>query len=73
MGTSTDEKIIALQEKVLFQEDAIQNLDGVIRKQYDLIDALSRRLKTLEEKLDMLQEELENQPATIVDEKPPHY
>jgi len=73
MTTSTEEKIIALQEKVLFQEDAIQNLDGVIRKQYDLIDALTRRLKTLEEKLDMLEDELENQPATLVDEKPPHY
>ena len=73
MASSTDEKIIALQEKTLFQEEAIQNLDSVIRKQYDLIDALTRRLKTLEEKLDMLQEELENQPATIVDEKPPHY
>jgi len=73
MAASTDEKIIALQEKTLFQEEAIQNLDSVIRKQYDLIDALTRRLKTLEEKLDMLQEELENQPATIVDEKPPHY
>jgi len=73
MTTSIEEKIIALQEKALFQEDAIQNLDSVIRKQYDLIDALTRRLKTLEEKLDMLQEELENQPTTIVDEKPPHY
>jgi len=70
---STDQKIIALEEKILFQEDNIHKLDEVVRKQYDLIDALTRRIKSLEEKTDVLRDELENQPATITDEKPPHY
>lgn len=70
---STDQKIIALEEKILFQEDNIHKLDEVVRKQYDLIDALTRRIKSLEEKTDVLRDELGNQPATITDEKPPHY
>lgn len=70
---SHDSKIIALEEKILFQEDAIQKLDEVVRKQYDLIDALTRRIKSLEEKTDILRDELENPSATLTDEKPPHY
>lgn len=70
---TSDAKIIALEEKILFQEDTLNKLDEVVRKQYDLIDALTRRVKALEEKTDMLRDELENQPATLTDEKPPHY
>ncbi len=73
MGASTDEKIIALQEKAVYQEDAIQKLDDVIAQQYKVIDSLSRRLKELEEKMEALHDELEKQPATMADEKPPHY
>ena len=69
----TDEKIIALQERILYQEDALQKLDAVIAKQYQLIDTLTRRLKDVEEKMDMLQDELQKPPTTLADEKPPHY
>ena len=65
--------LTALEEKLLFQEDTIQKLDDVVRKQYDAIDRLTRRLKALEDKVNRLQEEVESQPATVVDEKPPHY
>ena len=47
---TSDAKIIALEEKILFQEDTLNKLDEVVRKQYDLIDALTRRVKALEEK-----------------------
>ncbi len=70
---SAEIRLINLEEKILFQEDTILQLDKVIRKQYDMIDTLTRRLKALEEKVEMLREEIESQPATITDEKPPHY
>jgi uncharacterized coiled-coil protein SlyX len=70
---SNDQNIIALEEKILFLEDNLHKLDEVVRKQYDLIDTLTRRIKSLEDKTDMLRDELEHQPATITDEKPPHY
>ena len=73
MNTSTDEKIIALQERILYQEYALQKLDEVITRQYQLIDTLTRRLKAVEEKMDMLEDELQKPPGTIADEKPPHY
>lgn len=71
----TPDDLIALEEKLLFQEDSLQKLDDVVRKQYDLIDGLARRLKALEEKINMLEDVLEgaelNGPPA--DEKPPHY
>jgi len=73
MAASVDEKIIALEEKALFKEDAIQKLDDVIARQYKVIDALSRRIKELEVKTESLQDEMEKQPVAVINEKPPHY
>ena len=73
MAASADEKIIALQERLLYQDDSIQKLDDVIARQYKLIDALTRRIKDVEDKMEMLQDALEKPPASISDEKPPHY
>lgn len=70
---SNDKKIIELEEKILFQEDAIQKLDEVVCKQYDLIDALARRMTSLEAKTDMLRDELGSPSTTLTNEKPPHY
>jgi len=73
MSTSLEQQIIELQERVLFQEDALQKLDTVITKQYSTIDALTRRIKQLEDKLDAVRDELQRQPFSPADEKPPHY
>jgi SlyX protein len=73
MASSTEEKIIVLQEKILYQEDTLQKLDEVIARQYQLIDTLTRRLKEVEDKMDMLQDAMDKTPASIADEKPPHY
>jgi SlyX protein len=70
---NADQRLTTLEEKILFQEDTIQKLDAVIAKQYKLIDALARRVSTLENKTQLIEEEMQSQPATITDEKPPHY
>ena len=70
---SPEEKIIALEEKSIFQEDAIQKLDDVIARQYRVIETLARRLKLLEDKVDGMRNEIDRQPANTFDEKPPHY
>jgi SlyX protein len=68
-----DQRLTALEEKILFQEDTIQKLDAVIAKQYKVIDALARRVSALEDKTQLIEEEMQSQPATLADEKPPHY
>lgn len=73
MAASTEEKIITLQERILYQEDALQKLDDVIAQQYKIIDTLTRRVKDVEDKMEMLQDALDKTPASIADEKPPHY
>lgn len=69
-----ENRLIDLEEKILFQEDALQKLDAVIARQYDIIDVQTRRIKLLEEKVDelMLQKDHASNPPPA-DEKPPHY
>lgn len=76
MGASAEEKIIVLQEKILYQEDSIQKLDDVIAQQYKIIDALTRRVKDIEDKMEMLEETMKGTDLNLspsADEKPPHY
>jgi len=70
---SDDQRFTALEEKILFQEDAIQKLDAVIAQQYKVIDALARRVSALEDKARCLEEEMQSLPSASADEKPPHY
>lgn len=71
---SIESKLIDLEEKILFQEDALQKLDAVIARQYDIIDVQTRRIKLLEEKVDELMLQKDNASSPLpADEKPPHY
>ena len=70
---SLEEKLIHLEEKLLFQEDAVHKLDGVIATQYDLIDGLVHRITALEEQMNILKDDIGKQPMNSADEKPPHY
>lgn len=69
-----EKRLIALEEKILYQEDVLQKLDVVIARQYDIIDVQTRRIKLLEEKVDELMLQKDN-PSTPppANEKPPHY
>lgn len=75
MDKTTVEQIIALQERILYQEDALQKLDDVITRQYQLIDTLTRRVKDVEDKMEMLEEAMKGTDLNLspIDEKPPHY
>lgn len=70
---SVEDQIIELQEKLLHQDDTIVKLDAVVTRQYNTIEALTRRVKLLEDKLDALRNEMQRQPFSAADEKPPHY
>ena len=61
-----------LQNKVLFQEDALQKLDDAIVQQGKIINGMMRKFAELDDKIEQLMIEGKTSvPAG--DEKPPHY
>ena len=63
------ERIVALETRLTYQDDAIETLNQTITAQWKQIDALTRQLAELKERL---QEAESNAPASI-NERPPHY
>ncbi|MGI1680215.1 MAG: SlyX family protein [Cellvibrionaceae bacterium] len=72
MSDEIQNQIIELETKIQFQDDAIHKLDDELAQQNELIDVLTRRLSFLEDKVKDLSVERDN-PATITEERPPHY
>ena len=66
---SLRERIDALETRVAFQDDTIETLNETTTAQWKQIDALTRQLATLTERL---QEAEANAPAPA-NERPPHY
>ncbi|PHS72603.1 MAG: SlyX protein [Cycloclasticus sp.] len=67
-----DKRITELEIKVAYQEDTIQQLDSVICRQQDQIDALKKQFKQLTETTkDMSEDSKDSQ--SIIDDIPPHY
>ena len=69
---SLKQDIEDLQTQLQFQEDTLQQLDGVVVDQGELIDKLTRRLILLEDKITDLAEKGDTE-KTYDQEKPPHY
>jgi len=67
-----DKRITELEIKVAYQEDTIQQLDSVICRQQDEIDALKKQFKQLTESAQDLSEGAKDSPS-IIDDIPPHY
>jgi SlyX protein len=63
------ERIDALETRLTYQDETIEQLNQTITAQWKQIDALTRQLSRLSERL---QEEEANPPATA-NERPPHY
>jgi SlyX protein len=63
------DRIDALESRVMFQDETIETLNQTITAQWQQIDALSRQLASLN---DRLQEAEANAPPPA-DEPPPHY
>jgi SlyX protein len=63
------DRIDALEARAMFQDDAIETLNKAITEQWRTIEALTRQLATLSERL----RETETQAPGVADEPPPHY
>src|SRR5260370_11706991 len=63
------ERVDALEMRVAYQDDTIETLNQTITAQWQQIDALTRQLAELRERL---QDAKRNAPAPV-NEPPPHY
>jgi SlyX protein len=63
------ERIDLLETRLAFQDDTIETLNKTITEQWLKIDALTRQLATLSERL----QEAESRVPGAVNEPPPHY
>ncbi|HLZ02846.1 MAG TPA: SlyX family protein [Bradyrhizobium sp.] len=63
------ERIDALESRLTYQDETIEQLNATITAQWQQIDALTRQLAALSERL---QEAEANAPAPA-NERPPHY
>ncbi|HTB00209.1 MAG TPA: SlyX family protein [Bradyrhizobium sp.] len=63
------DRIDALEARAMFQDDAIETLNKAITEQWRTIEALTRQLAALSERL----RETETQAPGAADEPPPHY
>jgi SlyX protein len=64
------ERIDALEARAMYQDDTIEQLNQTITAQWKQIDALTRQLAALSERL---QQAEANAPAPAANERPPHY
>lgn len=63
------DRIDALEARVTFQDDAIETLNKTVTEQWTKIDAMTRQLAALSERLT----EAETQLPRAPNEPPPHY
>jgi SlyX protein len=63
------DRIDALETKLMFQDETIETLNKTITGQWLKIDALTRQVAALSERL----QEAETHAPSSADEPPPHY
>jgi len=63
------ERVDTLESRLTFQDDAIETLNKAVTEQWTKIDALTRQLFLLKERL----QEAETQIPGPANEPPPHY
>ena len=68
----SDNKIIALEEKIAHIQHMLDDLNMVVFRQGETIENLSNHIKELKEKLESLKSPQSSQ-VLINDDKPPHY
>jgi SlyX protein len=64
-----NERIDALETRVAYQDDTIETLNATITAQWKQIDALTRQVTSLGERL----QEAESNSGAPSNEPPPHY
>jgi SlyX protein len=68
-GKTPAERMDALEMRLTYQDEAIETLNQTITAQWKQIDALTRQLAELKERL----QEAESNASGPVNERPPHY
>ena len=63
------ERIDALEMRVAYQDDTLEALNETITAQWKQIDALTRQLAELRERL----QDAESSATAPINERPPHY
>jgi len=63
------DRVDALEARLTFQDDIIETLNKTVTEQWTKIDALTRQLVALSERL----QEAESQVTGPANEPPPHY
>lgn len=66
-----DDKIVDIETRLAFQEDAIQQLSQVVYEQQRLMDALNARIQGLEAQMKAIEPRLLAPPGE--EPPPPHY
>ena len=64
-----NERIDALEIRIAYQDETIETLNQTITAQWQQIDALTRQLNELRDRM----QEAESNTAAPVNERPPHY
>jgi SlyX protein len=68
-ANALNERIDALEMRLTFQDETIETLNQTITEQWKQIDALTRQLAELKDRL----QDAESNTAGPVNERPPHY
>jgi uncharacterized coiled-coil protein SlyX len=68
-ASGLSERIDALEMRLTFQDETIETLNRTITDQWKQIDALTRQLAELKERL----QDAESHATGPVNERPPHY
>ena len=69
MNDALSGRIDALEMRLTFQDETIETLNQTITEQWKQIDALTRQLAGLKERL----QDAESSAGSSVNERPPHY
>ena len=69
MNDALSGRIDALEMRLTFQDETIETLNQTITEQWKQIDALTRQLAGLKERL----QDAESNAGSSVNERPPHY
>ena len=68
----SDNKIIALEEKIAHIQHMLDYLNMIVFRQGETIENLNNQIKELKEKMEILKSPQSSQEV-INDDKPPHY
>lgn len=71
MHPETEERLIELETRVAYQDDALLKMQALVRAQQQQMYQLEKQFEALRERFQQLQRT--NSSEAIPNEKPPHY